>query len=78
MSTEMPTKVDAFCVKLSTGSHEVSHKSAKFDSADENVHESVLCHFSHVLFSHVLFLAQFLCNVPLDERSFACNTSSVF
>ena len=47
------------------GPHEDSHESAhgkfssahgKFSSAHGNVHESVLGQFSHVLFSHVLFL----------------------
>ena len=65
MSTEMPTKVEVFCIKHTRGSHEDSHESAhgtfssahgKFSSAHENVHESELGQFSHVLFSHVLFL----------------------
>ena len=61
MSTEMPTKVEAFSVSnIPEGPHEHIHESAhgKFSSAHENVHESVLGQFSHILFSHVLFLAQ--------------------
>ena len=51
------------------GPHEDSHESAhgklssahgKFSNAHENVHESVLGQFSHVLFSHVLFLGHFV------------------
>ena len=55
ISKEMPTKVEDFCIKCTTGPHEGSHNSAhgKFDSAHENVHESVLGQCSHVLFSHV-------------------------
>ena len=60
MSTEMPTKVEDFCVNAPRRPHEDSPDSAhgKCDSAHENVHKSVLGQFSHdVLFSHVLFLA---------------------
>ena len=60
MPTEMPTKVEAFSVQNAPEDpHEDSHESAhgKFSSAHENVHESGLGQFSHVLFSHVLFLA---------------------
>ena len=66
MYTEMPTKVEAFSVKNALeGPHEDSYESAhgklssahgKFSSAHGNVHESVLGQFSHVLFSHILFL----------------------
>ena len=57
----MPTKVDAFSLQNAPeGPYEDSYESdhGKFSSAHENVHESVLGHFSHVLFSHVLFLGQ--------------------
>ena len=56
----MPTKIEAgFLSNAPQDLHEDAHESApsKFDSAHEHVHESVLGQISHVLFSHVLFLA---------------------
>ena len=56
-----PRRLRLFLCKMAPGEpHEDSHESAhgKFSSAHENVHESELGQFSHVLFSHVLFLGQ--------------------
>ena len=61
MSTEMPTKVDALSVQNALeGPHKDSQESGhwKVSSAHGNLRESVLGQFSHVLFSHVLFLGQ--------------------
>ena len=60
MSTEMPTKAEAFSVQNAPEDpQEDSHESAHgkfFQCSWENVQESELGQFSHVLFSHVLFL----------------------
>ena len=67
MFTEMPTKVEVFSV--SNAPDEDSHESAhgkfssahgKISSAHEDVHESVLGQFSHVMLSHGLFLGHVL------------------